>query len=116
MHDPLSGIAQTEEGDVVFCRIGLKVAHHRCNLGICNLLFAPAGRHIMVGDPESQLRLGNTAATRHHLTEGMKRTLMHIMPVYPEERGPVVAAHNLVRRPQFVDQGLGFVHFRPGLL
>ena len=35
---------------------------------------------------------------------------MYIMPIDPEQRGSVVAAHNFVRRPQLVDQGQGLTH------
>src|SRR5262249_62227574 len=35
---------------------------------------------------------------------------MHIVTVDPNETGAVLAAHNFVRRPQFVDYCLGLVH------
>ena len=37
---------------------------------------------------------------------------MHVMAVDPEQRLAVLAAHDLVGRPELVDQGLGLVHTR----
>ena len=37
---------------------------------------------------------------------------MHVVAVDPEQRLAVLAAHDLVRRPQLVDQGSRVVHAR----
>ena len=46
------------------------------------------------------------AAARLSSVEGVKRAFMHVMPVDPEQRGAVLAARDLVRRPELVDEGL----------
>ena len=85
MHDALARVTQTEKRYAVFSRIGLKVAYHRRDLGIGNGLITAARRHIVVGNPECQSRLGDTAPALLHLAESMERTFMHIMPIDPEQ-------------------------------
>ena len=71
---------------------------------------AAARRHIMIGDAEGQLRLGDGTAARLHLTEGVERALVDVMAIDPEQRGAVLAARDLVRRPEPIDQGRGLAH------
>lgn len=99
MHDALTRIVQPEEIDVVFGRIRLEIAHHGGDLRVSDGVVAPTRRHVMIGDAEGQSRLRNIAAAHLHLTEGVKRAFVHIMPVDPQQRGAVLAARDLMRRP-----------------
>ena len=112
VYDALARIAQSEQSDVVVRGVFLEIAHHCCDLGIGNLTVAAPCRHVMVGDAESEPGLRHRAAACLHLAEGVKRAFVHVVPVDPEQRGAVLAAHDLVRRPQFVEQGLRFIHAR----
>ncbi len=112
MNDALARIVEAEQYDAVRRRVGLERAHHRRDFGIGDRPVAAARRHIVIGDAEGELRLGDVAPARAHLAEGMERAFMHVMAIDPEERGAVLARHDRVRRPQFVDQGLRCVHCR----
>src|ERR1700677_4021855 len=37
---------------------------------------------------------------------------MHVVPIDPKESGAILAPCDLVRRPEFVDEGLSFAHVR----
>ncbi len=99
MDNALPWIVQTEQGDAAFRRIRFEIAHHGGDLGIGDAGGAPVCRHVMVGDAERERRLGDAAPARFHLAEGVKRALMHKMPVDPEQRGAILAARDLMRRP-----------------
>ena len=66
----------------------------------------------MIGDGEGEVWFGDRSASLLHLAESMKRAFVHVMAIDPEQRRAVVAAHDLMRSPQLVDQGLGFAHLR----
>ena len=112
MHDALARIAQAEQRDAVIRRIGLEIGHHGGDLRIGDAGGAAVGGDVMVGDGESEPRLGHLAPARLQLAEGVERAFMHVMAVDPEQRGAVLAAGDLVRRPQLVDQGLRLAHGR----
>ena len=112
MHDALACVAQAEQGDRVVRRIRFEIAHHGGDLGIGDTGRPAARRHVVVRDAESQGGLSNGASARLHLAEGVERALMHEMPVDPQQRGAVLAPHDLMRRPQLVDQGLRLAHAR----
>ena len=73
---------------------------------------AAARRHVVVGDAEGESGSATRAPARFHLAEGVERTFMHVMAIDPEQGGAILAPRDLVRRPQFVDQGLGLAHAR----
>ena len=54
----------------------------------------------MVGHPEGQTRLGDLDAALGQLAEGVKRALMNVVTVDPEQRLTVLAAHDLVGWPK----------------
>ena len=110
MHNALARIAQAEQRDAVFRCIGFEVAHHRRDLRVGDRLAAPACRHVMIGNPEGELRLGGRTAARFHLAEGVKRAFVHVVAVDPEQGRGVLAARDLVRGPELVDQGTGLAH------
>jgi len=110
VHDALAWIAQAEQRDAIVAGVRLEVAHHRSDLGIGNPAVPAAGRHVVIGHAERELWLCDTPSARFHLAESMKGAFVHVMAVDPEERSPVVAAHNLMCRPKLVDQGLGIAH------
>ena len=66
----------------------------------------------MVGDAEGERRLGDRPARAFDLVEGVKRALVHVMAVDPQQRRAVFAAHDLVRRPELIDDGLQSAHAR----
>ncbi len=114
MHNALPRVAQAEQSDVIVAGIGLEVAHHRGNLGIGNSLVASARWHVVIGDAKGELWLCDTPSTLFHLAESVKRAFVYIMSINPEERGSVIAAHNLMHGPKLVDQGLGIAHLPSG--
>ncbi len=64
----------------------------------------------MIGHAEGQARLGDRDASLGELAEGVKRALVHVVAVHPEQRGAVVAPQDLVGGPELVDDGLGLAH------
>ncbi len=109
VHNALPGIVQAEQRDAAFRRIRFEIAHHGSDLGIGDAGGAPVRRHVMIGDAEGEPRFGHGAPARFHLAEGVERAFVHVMAVDPEQRGAVLAARDLMRRPQLVDQGAGRV-------
>ena len=112
MDDALARIADAEQLDVVPGGVFLDLPHHAGQLGIGDVGPRPARRHIVIGDAKGQPGLSHGHAPLGKLGEGVERTLMHIVPVDPEQRFPVFAPHNLMRGPELVDQGLGLTHTR----
>src|SRR5262249_3770789 len=102
--------------DVIVAGVRLEVAHHGRDLGIGNPAVPAARRHIMIGDAKGELWLCDTPSASFHLAKSVKRALMDVMPINPEEAGSVVAPHNFMRGPELVDQGLGIAHGPIGLL
>ena len=72
MHNTLARIAQAEQRDAGFRRVGFEIAHHRRYFGIGDLLATPTRRHVVIGDAESESGLGNRTAARFHLAEGVE--------------------------------------------
>src|SRR6185437_5919429 len=110
MDDALARIAQSEQRDTALGRIAFEIAHHRRQFGIGDACGTIARRHVMVGDAERQIRLGNRTATCLHLAEGVERAFMDVMAIYPEQGSTVFAARDLVRRPEPIDQSLWLTH------
>ena len=111
VHDALARIAQGRTelmwlADVLASRSRTIAAI----VGIGDGAVAAAGRHVMIGDAEGEAGLGHRASARLHLGEGVERAFMHVVAIDPKQRGAVLAPRDLVRRPQLVDQGLGFAH------
>ena len=92
-----------------FAGIFLDLAHHPRDLGIGDVWSRAARRHVMVGHPEGQAGLGHRHAALRQPAEGVKRALMNVVAVDPEQRLAVLAADDLVGGPELVDQGLGFM-------
>ena len=64
----------------------------------------------MIGYSESEPRFNDLRVPFHKLGEGMKRSFMDIMAIYPQQRLAVITAHNLMCVPKFVDDGLRLAH------
>ena len=112
VHDALSRVVQSEQPDRVLGRIVLDLPHHARDLGIGDIVTRAAGRNVMVGDREGQAGLGHAGTALRQPGECVKGAFMHVMAVDPEQQLAVLAAHDLVRRPQLVDQGARVVHAR----
>ena len=69
-----------------------------------------ARRNVVVGDAEGQAGLGDRRAALREPAEGVERAFVDVVAVDPEQRLAVVAAHDLVGRPQLVEQGQRLVH------
>ena len=67
-------------------------------------------RHVMIRHAEGETGLRNRHTALGQPAEGVERAFMHVMAIHPEQRIAVLAAHDLVRGPKFIDQGLGFGH------
>src|SRR5688572_2374090 len=59
----------------------------------------------MVGDTEGEVRMGDLGAALPQLVEGMKRALVHKVPIDPQQRLPVLAGYDGVTVPELVEQG-----------
>src|SRR5262249_59432972 len=105
VYDPLARIVETEQRYLVLGGIFLERAHHAGDVGVGNCAPRPARRNVMVGHPEGETWLGNTRAACLELAEGIERSLMHVVAIDPQQRLAVVAPHDLVGRPQLVEQG-----------
>ena len=112
VHDALPGVVQPEQPDPVLRRIVLDLPHHARDFGIGDMVTRAAGRNVMIGDREGQAGLGDARTPLRQPGEGMKGAFMHVMAVDPEQRLAVLAPHDLMRRPQLVDQGARVVHAR----
>ena len=99
MHDALTWVAQAEQRDTILCRIVLKIADHRGDFRIGNALSAAAGRHVVISYGKRELRLGYSASARLHLAEAVERTLVHVMPIDPEQSRAIFPPRDFVRRP-----------------
>jgi hypothetical protein len=64
----------------------------------------------MIGYSESQPRLDDLRAPFGKLGEGMERSFMYIMAIYPKQRLAVITPHNLMCAPKFVNDRLRLVH------
>ena len=67
-------------------------------------------RGVMIDNCESQMRGRNSKPARCDFGKGMVRSLMHKMTIDPKQRYPVVAFQNLVRGPEFIQEGFGLRH------
>ncbi len=103
-------IIQAEQTDPVLGRVLLDLAHHARDLGIPDPVAGPTRRHVMIRHSERETRLRNRRATLRQPAEGVKGTFMHVMAINPEQRLAVIATHNFVRHPKFIDRGLGIGH------
>jgi hypothetical protein len=110
MHDALAGIVDAEQLDVVSGRVLLELAHHVRDLGIGDGATRAAGGHIVIGDAKGETRLRHHGTALGDLTETLKRAFVHVVAVHPEQRLAILAAHDLVRGPELVDQGLRCSH------
>ena len=90
MDDALRRIGDVEEAKAMPCRIGGKPVDHAGNLGIGDRGAVPR-RHVVIRDAEGQTRLGKALATRFQCAESVMRSLMHEMPVDPEQRLAILA-------------------------
>ena len=87
-------------------RIVLELAQHPRGLGTGDALRAISRvGHVMIGDAEGQLGMGDAPAARRDLIESQERALVQQMPVDPEQRRAVLASAYRVRVPQLVDHG-----------
>ena len=105
MHNALSGIIQSEQGDIVPGAIVGELVDHPLDLGRQRI--AVAGRHIVIGDAEGQIGTVQPRLPFGELVERMERAFMQQMPVDPQQRLAVLAVDNHMRIPDFVDQGFG---------
>src|ERR1700738_2845557 len=64
----------------------------------------------MVRDCKGEARFRRRFASLAQSCEGMKRALVHIVAVNPQQRFAIFAAHDLVRRPHLVEQGSRLVY------
>src|SRR5947208_79087 len=64
----------------------------------------------MIGDGEGQARFGDLRVAGLQSSEGMKGTFMDVVTVDPKQGCTVFAAHDLMHRPQFVEQRLRLLH------
>ena len=64
----------------------------------------------MIGYSESEPRFDDLRVPFHKLGEGMKRSFMYIMTIYPQQRLAVITSHNLMCAPKFVDDRLRLFH------
>jgi hypothetical protein len=112
MDNALARIAQAKKPDPIAGRVDLELADHVGDRGIGDRVAASAGRHVMVGDAEGQPRLGHGPPAFSDLIEGQKRALVHVVAIHPQQCRAVLAARDLVRRPEFVDGGLRCAHPR----
>ena len=111
MDDALARIVQAEELDAVTRRVGAEIVDHPGDLGIGDVV-APTRRHIVVGDAEGQAGLRDAAIASGNLGEGVERTLMHEMPVDPEQRVARGPRHDDMGVPELVEQGTRRDHDR----
>ena len=86
MHDALPGVVEAEQFHAVLCRILLDLTDHACDFGIGDLVPRPAGRNVMIGHAEGQTGLRDFHAAVRQPVEGVKRTLVDIMPIHPQQR------------------------------
>ena len=57
----------------------------------------------MVRDCKGEARFGHRFASLIQSREGVKRALVHIVAIDPQQRVAILAAHDLVRRPHLVE-------------
>jgi hypothetical protein len=110
MHDALPRVVQPEQLHAVLCGVLLDLAHHARELGDGNVRARAARRYVVIGDAEGEPGLGHRNAPLGKLAEGVERAFVHVMAVDPQQRVAILAAHNLVGRPDLVDDGLGPIH------
>src|SRR5215471_14437305 len=110
VHDSLARIRKPKQGDAVLGGVFLEGTHHARDLGIVDDAPRAARRDIMIGDSEGETWLGDPRAARLELAESVERSLMHVMAVDPQQRLAVIAPHDLVGRPQLVEQGQRLAH------
>ncbi len=110
MDDALARIAQSEQADTVPRGVVGELPHHPRNLGIGDRRARRAGRHVMIGNAEGQFRMRHRGATARDLVEGMERAFVHVMTIDEQQRFAIVAADDLVRAPQLVEQCQAGIH------
>ena len=105
---------QAEQLDPMLGGVFIHLAHHARNLRIADLVAGRSRRHVMIRHAEGETGLGNRHAALRQPAEGVKRAFMDVVAIDPEQRIAVLAAHDFVRGPKFIDQGLGFSHAGSG--
>src|SRR5204863_7188704 len=105
VNDALAWIAEAEDLYAVLDRVALDRIDHGARFGIGDGSDVPGrSRHVMVGRAEGAVRPAQLQPFLGQHLEGPARAVVDVMPVDVEQRLAVIALHDLVTLPDFLEQ------------
>ena len=103
MHDALARVVEIGQVDAVPRGVGAQLRDHARKLGIGDCARPPRARCVMVGDGEGQIGAAQRAGLMVQHAECVEAALVHVMPVYRQQRLAVLPHRNHVRVPKLVE-------------
>ena len=91
MDDALARVVEAEQRDPCAAAFADSSVDHAPDVAVRNAGGAGAGRHVVVGDAEGEVRAGDAGALRRELVEGVEGALVDEVAVDPEQGRAVLA-------------------------